>query len=63
MQKCWLETRPVYVIYDPLGQTHGPASSDHISLETCFVLQDFEKWGRTYVRTDDMCENSDHYQP
>ena len=27
------------------------------SLEICFVLQDFEKWGRT----DKMCENNDHY--
>ena len=26
-------------------------------------LRDFEKWGRTYGRTDNTCENSDDYQP
>ena len=39
-------------INDPLGQTHSPASSDHYSrlkvLKSCFVLRDFEMWGRTY---------------
>ena len=35
-------------INDPLGQTHSPASSDHYyRLKFVFVLQDFEKWGRT----------------
>ena len=37
------------------------------SLEICFVLLDFDKWGLTYVRTDrrldNMCENNDHYRP
>ena len=40
-------------INDPLGQTHSPASSYHYShLKVVFVLRDFEKWGRTDVRTD-----------
>ena len=46
------------VINDPLGQTHSLASSEH-----CFVLLDFEKWGRTYGRTDDMCKNNYSYRP
>ena len=29
----------------------------------CFVLLDFEKYVRTDGRTDNMCENNDHYWP
>ena len=58
----WWRTEPVRsrqnktgVISDPLGQTNNLVSSDH-----CFHLNSvIEKWGRT----DDMCENSDPYQP
>ena len=46
------------VINDALGQTHSLESS-----EQCFRLKivwlDIEKWGRS----DNMCENNDHYQP
>ena len=45
-----------YVIHDPLGLTHSPASSDHMKF---VLLRDFEKYGWT----DTMCENSDHYRP
>ena len=44
------------VIHDPLGQTHGHASSEHCFLLFCF--SGFKKWGPTYVRTDNMCENN-----
>ena len=33
------------------------------SFEICFVFLNFEKWGRTEERTDNMSENSDYYQP
>ena len=31
----------------------------NIVFSLCFVLLDFEKWGRT----DDMCKNNDPYRP
>ena len=34
-----------------------------LAVKICFVLLDFEKWKRTNGRTDDTCENSDHYHP
>ena len=41
------------VINDPLGQPNNTGSSDHyFSLETCFILRDFEKWGDG---RSDMC--------
>ena len=53
------------VINDPPGHTHSLASSDHYFLLFCFVR--FEKWGRTYGRTDrrtdNMYKNNDHYRP
>ena len=49
------------VINDPLGQTHSQASSEHCFLLYCFSR--FEKWGRTYGRTDNMCVNNYPYRP
>ena len=46
-EKRWKEKG---VINDPLGQTHSLASSEHCFLLFCFAR--FEKWGRTYGRTD-----------
>ena len=37
------------------------ASSDHCFLLFCFAR--FEKWGRTYGRTDKTCENNYHSRP
>ena len=46
-------------INDPLGQTHRPTSRLSLfSIETCFVLRNFEKSGWT---KDKKCENSDYY--
>ena len=51
-------------INDPLGQIHNPAdaSSDHYSrlkvVLFCKILK-----VETDVRTDNKCENSDHYRP
>ena len=42
----------------PLGLSQNPNCSSTITIEECFALSDFEKW----ARTDDMCENSDHYR-
>ena len=60
-----LEQTNTSVINDPLSQTHSFASRKH-----CFCLKFVlfcEKWGRTDrwtdVRTDNMCENNDHYWP
>ena len=46
------------VINDPICQTHNSTSSDHYTWKlVCFAR--LWKWGRT----DDICENSDHYRP
>ena len=49
------------VINDPLSQTHSHDSSEHYFL--LFCLSRLEKWGHTYGRTDNMCENNDPYRP
>ena len=42
-----------------LASPLSPASNDnYFSLEICFVLLEFKKWGRT----DTMFGNSDHYR-
>ena len=50
------------VINDPLGQTHSLDNSEHC-FHFVFILQDFEKWGWTDGRTDNMCENNYPYRP
>ena len=63
-QYCKLQQQDkTVVINDPLGQTHNLAIGDHCFHFVCFVLLDFEKWRRTYGRTDTMCENNDPYRP
>ena len=47
-----------WVINDPLGQVHCPASSDHY-FHVKFVLF----YEILNLRTDNTCENSDHYRP
>ena len=47
--KPWKFKKDTCAINDPLGQTHSPASSDHLKI----VLRDFEKSvGRTDGRMD-----------
>ena len=46
-------------INDPLGQTHGPAGSNHYSHLKFVSFPIFWKVG-TGVRTDKTCKNSDH---
>ena len=45
---CWIKKQDMRVINDPLGQVHNLATL--FSLEICFVLLYFKKWGRTYGR-------------
>ena len=47
-------------INDPLVQTDSPARRDHYS-RFKVVLKSGD--GRKDGRTDNTCENSDHYQP
>ena len=55
------DKQDIRVIDDPLGQTHNPASNDHYSrlnfVLFCGILKSGDR------RTDNTCENSDHYQP
>ena len=50
---------------DPLGQTHSPDSSKYYSRLKVVLFCDILKSGdgRKHVRTDNTCENSDHYRP
>ena len=52
-------------VNDPLSQTHSPASGDHYSRLKFALFREILKIGdvRTNGRTDNTCENSDHYQP
>ena len=49
------------IINDPLGQTHSPASSYHFFHLNLVLFCEILKSGEG--RTDNMCENSDHYRP
>ena len=49
------------IINDPLGQTHSPANSDHYSRLKFVLFCEILKSGDG--RTDNTCENSDHYRP
>ena len=42
---------------------HSVSPQYRPAVKICFVLVDYEKWGRTDGRTDDTSENSDQYRP
>ena len=46
----------MYVINDPLGQTHSPASSDHYKSHLNFVLFCENFKSGTYGQTDNTCK-------
>ena len=51
----------ICVINDPFGQTHSLASGDHYSRLNFALFCEILK--SVPVRTDNKCENSDHYRP
>ena len=59
----WQKNRgKIGVNNDPLGQTQSLASSEHCFRLKLVCFLDFDKCGRTYAWTDNMCENNDHYR-